>query len=561
MKPINVIRKLNEEDTLSAKDYIESEYGLKLNTCAVRSKEQGIPSGLRDFLDVAKEIGLNVDDVSYGFPSLGDNYVGDSKTNIQVLSSAIDGEPIIGKIICPFNNYDENKVKAVAKEIIGTEDLGNDRYNIFLDNGDWSLQGIKGEEAAVYYYGTDKKGALNKLQSLNESNLKEESRYSSIEDDDPVLDKNIKVYDINAYVDKEINKDSEEKYQAFNYRNGAAIILKKDGSGCIVDYEAIGDGFNATTDTVYVDLCPVDGDDGNGHKTISIMATARVKCTIDELMTAPSKEMKVRDFFNKWDYNDRCARNFDGILPYLKDDLNESDESGFDTLEDYKDDKIRCFNYAWQEAHALKDKVYNSYWNRIQAKEKLEKAGLDVDGLKDSTEVIADHLDALGELLQKEDKGLKEDAYEDEWNKIYQKGIDAGIIEDKVLDRMAYVDEDESDAITPEEELKRFGEYIDSLIAKKKGSLKEAATGNEYHYIDGANEFADEGEIYNSMANSDVISILGELERYFNEGAEFVKNNNDIRHQFADGEEQVLIQCASKVKEISDLFNSQMDKY
>lgn len=337
---------------------------------------------------------------------------------------------------------------------------------------------------------------INVIRKLNESSLKEESKYSSIEDNDPVLDKTIKVYDINAYVDKEINKDSEEKYQAFNYRNGAAIILKKDGSGCIVDYEAIGDGFNATTDTVYVDLCPVDGDDGNGHKTFSIMATARVKCTIDELMTAPSKEMKVRDFFNKWDYNDRCARNFDGILPYLKDDLNESDESGFDTLEDYKDDKIRCFNYAWQEAHALKDKVYNSYWNRIQAKEKLEKAGLDVDGLKDSTEVIADHLDALGELLQKEDKGLK-----------------------------------------------------------------EAATGNEYHYIDGANEFADEGEIYNSMANSDVISILGELERYFNEGAEFVKNNNDIRHQFADGEEQVLRQCASKVKEISDLFNSQMDKY
>ena len=36
--------------------------------------------------------------------------------------------------------------------------------------------------------------------------------------------------------------------------------------------------------------------------------------------------MKVRDFFNKWDYNDRCARNFEGILPYLKGDLNESDK-------------------------------------------------------------------------------------------------------------------------------------------------------------------------------------------------------------------------------------------
>lgn len=167
----SIINKLNEDGNLSVKDYIESEYGLKLNTCAVRSKEQGIPSGLRDFLDVAKEIGLNVDDVSYGFPSLEDNYVGDSKTNIQVLSSAIDGKPIIGKIICTLDNYDENKVKSVAKEIIGTDDLGNDKYNIFLDNGDWSLQGVKGEDAGVYYYGNDKKGALNKLQSLNESDL------------------------------------------------------------------------------------------------------------------------------------------------------------------------------------------------------------------------------------------------------------------------------------------------------------------------------------------------------------------------------------------------------
>ena len=247
----SIITKLNEDGNLSVKDYIESEYGLKLNTCAVRSKEQGIPSGLRDFLDVAKEIGLNVDDVSYGFPSLEDNYVGDSKTNIQVLSSAIDGKPIIGKIICTLDNYDENKVKSVAKEIIGTEDLGNDKYNIFLDNGDWSLQGVKGEAAGVYYYGNDKKGALNKLQSLNESNLKEESRYSSIEDDDPVLDKTIKVYDINAYIDKEINKDSKEKYRSFDFDGGAAIIVKNDGSGCIVNYEALGR--ELSYDYTYVD--------------------------------------------------------------------------------------------------------------------------------------------------------------------------------------------------------------------------------------------------------------------------------------------------------------------
>lgn len=222
----SIITKLNEDGNLSVKDYIESEYGLKLNTCAVRSKEQGIPSGLRDFLDVAKEIGLNVDDVSYGFPSLEDNYVGDSKTNIQVLSSAIDGKPIIGKIICTLDNYDENKVKSVAKEIIGTEDLGNDKYNIFLDNGDWSLQGVKGEAAGVYYYGNDKKGALNKLQSLNESNLKEDASgkkyryidssemdycvYNSLSNTDviDILDELKRYFDESAVSIAEVNRNS-----------------------------------------------------------------------------------------------------------------------------------------------------------------------------------------------------------------------------------------------------------------------------------------------------------------------------------------------------------------
>lgn len=169
---------------------------------------------------------------------------------------------------------------------------------------------------------------LNKHNKVERENLTEDT-----EENDPILDKTIKVYDINAIIDKEVNKDSEEKYRSFDFDGGAAIIVKSDGSGCIVNYEAVGNTFNATSDTINVDLCPVDGDDGNGHRTISIMATARVKCTIDELLQAPSKEMKVREFFRKYNYNDRCEQNFENIKPYLtecdkslKEDTLSSDE-------------------------------------------------------------------------------------------------------------------------------------------------------------------------------------------------------------------------------------------
>ena len=135
---------------------------------------------------------------------------------------------------------------------------------------------------------------------------------------DNILDKTIKVYDLNAFIDKEVNDGSRgEEYETFHFGDGAAIIVTPNGDGCIVDYEAIGSSFNATSDTVYVDLCPKPGDDGNGHRTFSIAPTARLKVTVDELLSAPSRDMKVKDFFYKHDYNDRCRRNFDDIVHYI----------------------------------------------------------------------------------------------------------------------------------------------------------------------------------------------------------------------------------------------------
>lgn len=77
-----------------------------------------------------------------------------------------------------------------------------------------------------------------------------------------------------------------------------------------------------------------------------------------------------------------------------------------------------------------------------------------------------------------------------------------------------------------------------------------------YHYIDGADydKYGYDG-IYNTEANTDVVSILEELERYFNESSAYVKDalskaTHDIGFGFDDP--QMLKQCASKVKEIRD---------
>lgn len=158
---------------------------------------------------------------------------------------------------------------------------------------------------------------MKKNKKLNESII-----HNLNEADEATLDKDILVYDINAFIDKEINPKQDVKYKAFDWDGGAAILIKQDGSGCIVDYEAIGTKFENTSKQVSVTICPEGEDDGNGHMSFYIMPTASFKATIDELMTAPSKPMKARDFFTKYNYNDRCERNFAGIEDYVINNVN-----------------------------------------------------------------------------------------------------------------------------------------------------------------------------------------------------------------------------------------------
>ena len=92
--------------------------------------------------------------------------------------------------------------------------------------------------------------------------------------------------------------------------------------------------------------------------------------------------------------------------------------------------------------------------------------------------------------------------------------------------------------------------------------IKTLNEGETYHYITGANEYED---VYNSEANTDVLFILKELERYFNESSEFVKNvmssDEAIHYQFASGEAEMLKRAADKASEIRNMIDAWYSKY
>ena len=134
-----------------------------------------------------------------------------------------------------------------------------------------------------------------------------------------ILDSDVDVYDVNAY----ILKDSDNKFKA-HYTDEYAIITAPNGKGCVVDYEAVGQDFDSVDSKI--DFGAVENKDeertdekGNKYKTISIIATHRLTTTPKEIMeNAPKKTMKYKDFFKKYKYNDRCASNFRELVSYLQ---------------------------------------------------------------------------------------------------------------------------------------------------------------------------------------------------------------------------------------------------
>lgn len=139
---------------------------------------------------------------------------------------------------------------------------------------------------------------------------KSNKRVSASTDPDEYSNIKVDVYDIAKFVEQ----DTDGKYALFNYDDGAAILFKPDGSGCIVDYEAIGEAFDSMSDTIVLEFTDVPE-----KGKIFIAPQYQANVSIKEIMDkSPHKTMTVDEFFTKRNYNSRCINNFNGIKEYLK---------------------------------------------------------------------------------------------------------------------------------------------------------------------------------------------------------------------------------------------------
>ena len=240
----------------------------------------------------------------------------------------------------------EHDLDACAKE------LGMDGYRLWnvlkaLVDDMYITNGEKyGEE-----YFKIPENAYDELPSeLKESKKNLKEGYYDYMDKDyaDILDKDVDVYDIKQFV---LN-DTDNKFRT-HYSDEYAIITAPNGKGCVVDYEAVGQDFDTldseiefgieeNKDNEYTD------ENGKTHKTIRIFASHILTTTPKEVMEkAPKKTMKYRDFFRKYKYNDRCAKNFEELVSYIKkngglqENLKESYSieqlASGETIDDYKD--------------------------------------------------------------------------------------------------------------------------------------------------------------------------------------------------------------------------------
>lgn len=146
-------------------------------------------------------------------------------------------------------------------------------------------------------------------------NYTEERRIHEDLSQEKFLERDIEVYDIDKFL-KEETKDEEIKLKPF-IMDKAAIIVTPSGKGVIVDYEAIGKKFDSVEDEIKLETVERKEDE-KGKMSISLVPTHLVTCTIKEIIEkAPKEVMKAKDFFTKYNYNPRCAHNFDDMLKEL----------------------------------------------------------------------------------------------------------------------------------------------------------------------------------------------------------------------------------------------------
>lgn len=147
---------------------------------------------------------------------------------------------------------------------------------------------------------------------LLKENLKESTNLDTFKNE------TINVYDIDEFI-KDV---TDGEWKSHIWRD-MAIITDKNGSGVILDYEAIGHRFTSLDEPIWFELSKPEKvtiqPDGSKVTSVSIYPEARIKLTPRSIIKeAPKKEMKAGEFFNKcFGYNQRCEFNLKSALDEL----------------------------------------------------------------------------------------------------------------------------------------------------------------------------------------------------------------------------------------------------
>lgn len=127
------------------------------------------------------------------------------------------------------------------------------------------------------------------------------------------LNSTITVYDIADYVEHLVIGTSSVPYTTHMGRK-RAILQDVNGKYIIADYEAVRDIADSLDSDVKIEVSKKPEE---GSRTIPIFPEGTINLSVRELMEAPSEQMKAEDFFTKHNYNERCARNFAGLIKNL----------------------------------------------------------------------------------------------------------------------------------------------------------------------------------------------------------------------------------------------------
>lgn len=169
---------------------------------------------------------------------------------------------------------------------------------VFLQETGWYDDLVDDEEDEDDYYESEK---------LNEVSDEEQEAF---------LNSDVTVYDIAAFVEGlDISGANKGEYTA-HLGTERALIPTKHGGYILADYEAVRDIVDSPEGKIDIDVSKKPEE---GSHSFPIFPAGSIKVSLQNIMDeAPSKTMKAKDFFTKYNYNDRCSRNFSGMLDQIK---------------------------------------------------------------------------------------------------------------------------------------------------------------------------------------------------------------------------------------------------